>query len=88
MPARGESWSRHVHVEPGGLHGWCARCDEASRHEALRRSVHADGYATTVRRLNFIVNVGNRRTDEHARRIAHEDERWLERMHREGMGED
>lgn len=78
-----DKWSRNVHVERGGLHGWCSHCGEEERHDALRRSVREDGYATTIRRLNFIVNVGNRRDDEHARHVAREDMHWLERMHRE-----
>ena len=77
-------WSRHVHVERGGLHGWCERCPERERHEALHRSVRADGYATTVRRLNFLHNIANRSDNSRLREVAGEDERWLERDHREG----
>lgn len=78
-------WSKHIHIRKHGLHGWCARCSETERHEAIRRSVRADGYATTVRRLNLIHNLGSPEHDEHARRVAREDERWAERMHAEGM---
>lgn len=73
-------WSRGVRLR-GSLHGWHADLSERSRHEALERSVHADGYATTVRRLNFIRNVAGR-DDERAKRVAGEDLRWLERRHR------
>lgn len=78
-------FSRHVHARQGKLHGWCESCGEESRHEALRRSVRADGYATTVRRLNFLHNVANRHDNEGLRRVAREDERWMERLHEEGM---
>lgn len=78
-------FSRTVHARHGALHGWCEHCPEESRHEALRRSVKADGYATTVRRLNFLHNVANRQANGGLRGRAREDERWLERMHAEGM---
>ena len=80
--AREEKWSRHVHVERGGLHGWCEHCPEEKRHEALERSVREDGYATTVRRLNFLRNIANRSDNRRLHEIAGEDLRWLERRHR------
>ena len=66
----------------GNLHGWHSDLGEESRHEALERSVRADGYATTARRLNLLINVGNRRNDERTRRIAREDAHWLRRRYR------
>ena len=78
-------FSRGVRVHRGRLHGWREHGSESERHEALRRSVRADGYATTVRRLNFLHNVANRDDNSGLRRAASEDERWMERMHEEGM---
>ncbi|MGI0156515.1 MAG: hypothetical protein ACREDE_10360 [Thermoplasmata archaeon] len=82
-----DRWSRNVRVHRGALerHGWREHESEEKRHAALRRSAEEDGYATTIRRLNFLRNVANRRDNSELRRVAHEDERWLERMHGEGM---
>lgn len=78
-------FSRHVHVRRGGLHGWCEHCPEHARHEALRRTVRADGYATAVRRVGYLRNIANREDNRGLHRVAGEDERWLEKMHEEGM---
>ena len=61
-----EKWSSHVgHLEEGGLHGWCASCPPEERHRAIERTVRTDGYATAIRRLNFLANVANRHDNEH-----------------------
>ena len=76
-------WSNHVHVEEGGLHGWCAGCSLEERHRAIERTVKTDGYATAVRRLNFLSNVANRKDNGHLHRVAHEDVEWTERWEKE-----
>jgi hypothetical protein len=79
-----EKWSKHDgHLEEDGLHGWCARCPPEERHKAIERTVRADGYATAVRRLDFLANVANRRDNEHLHRVAGEDVRWVERWEAE-----
>ena len=85
-----EKWSKHVgHIEEGGLHGWCASCPPEERHRAIERTVRTDGYATAVRRLNFLSNVANRKDNEHLHRVAHEDLEWAERWEKETReGED
>ena len=75
-----EKWSQHVgHLEEGGLHGWCAKCSAEARHEAIERTVRADGYATTIRRLNFLANVADRQDNEHLHEVAREDVEWAKR---------
>jgi hypothetical protein len=79
-----QQWSKHVgHLEEGGLHGWCASCPPEERHRAIERTVRADGYATAVRRLNFLANVANRRDNEHLHRVAREDVEWTERWEKD-----
>ena len=83
-----QKWSRHVgHLEEGGLHGWCASCPPGERHQAIERTVRADGYATAIRRLNFLANVANRRDNGRLHRVAREDEGWARRWE-EGTRED
>jgi hypothetical protein len=79
-----EKWSKHMgHIEEGGLHRWCASCSPEERHLAIERTVRADGYATAIRRLNFLANVANRKDNEHLHRVAHEDVAWAERWEKE-----
>jgi hypothetical protein len=72
-------WSRHAHVSHGGLAGWCSRCSVEKRHSALRKVVERDGYAATVKRLNFLHNVANRRNNGELRKVAESDLHWVER---------
>lgn len=77
-----ERWSRDVHPREGALlrYGW--RADESAelRHRALERSVHRDGYAKTIERLDFVANVAGR--DNHRlKQSATEDRAWLEDQH-------
>ncbi len=76
-----DKFSRHVHLEAGGLHGWCVYCSEESRHAALRRAVHEDGTLRVARRLNFLHNVAYRQ-NPHLARVAHQDEGWVEERRR------
>ena len=83
-----EKWSNHVHVEEGGLHGWCASCSPEERHRAIERTVRTDGYATAVRRLNFLANVANRGNNERTHRVAREDEDWVRGWERESRDDE
>ena len=84
-----EAWSRHVgHLEEGGLYGWCARCPPEERHRAIERTVRADGYATAIRRLNFLANVANRKDNEPLHRVAGEDEEWARRWEGESRDDE
>jgi hypothetical protein len=76
-------WSKGVEIERGGLHGWHEDESDRKRHEALERSVREDGYATAIRRLNFLANVANRQDNEHLHVVAERDLRWLEKEHEE-----
>ena len=74
------------HLKRGGLHGWCAHCGAPARHRALRRSVRASGYATTVERLGALRRFDHSREPEVAR-AAEADQHWLHREYREGRRE-
>lgn len=63
----------------GNLHGWEANQRASTRHGHLRKSVKADGYATTVRRLNALRNVS---TSRHVDAVAKADMGWLHRTFR------
>ena len=77
----GEKFSRNIHFEQGGLHGWCSHCGAVSRHEALEKTVKADSYATTVRRLNVLANLDENQNPMTAR-VARADEKWLHAKYR------
>ena len=84
-----KKWSSHVgHLEEGGLHGWCASCPPDERHRAIEKAIRTDGYATATRRLNFLVNVANRRDNEHLHRVARDDLEWAERWEKESREDD
>lgn len=74
-----KKWARHVHMKEGALRGWCMKCPAARRHAALRSVARKDGYGVTVRRLNFLSNVANRRNNRMLHSIASRDLRWAER---------
>jgi hypothetical protein len=80
-----DKWSKGVKVHKGALarHGWHEKEGASERHEALLRSVRADGYKATVDRLVFLRNVANREDNERLHRVAEADQHWLEREHRE-----
>lgn len=81
-------WSNHVHVEEGGLHGWCASCSTEERHRAIERTIEMDGYATAVRRLNFLASVANRKDNGHLHHVALEDEEWAQHWEKESRDEE
>ena len=84
-----EKWSKHAgHLEEGGLHGWCASCPPEERHRAIERAVRADGYATAIRRLNFLSNVAHRQDKGHLHRAAREDEEWARRWEGESRDDE
>lgn len=79
-----QRWARHVHMRTGALKGWCAKCPAAKRHSALKTVARKDGYAVTVRRLNFLRNVASPRTNAELKSVAGRDLRWMEKAHRNG----
>jgi hypothetical protein len=59
---RGDKW-----FEPTGtLHGWTSDGSESERHAALERSVHSEGYTTTIRKLVALKNVTTSRQTKSA----------------------
>jgi hypothetical protein len=84
MAKRTKRWSKHIHVEQGGLNGWCDSCSVEDRHRSIRTTVREDGYATAIRRLNFLANVANRQDNEKLHDVAREDEAWLRKQHEAG----
>jgi hypothetical protein len=76
---RTTKWSRHVHAKEGGLRGWCEKCPAARRRAALRTVVRRDGYATAIRRLNFLRNVANRKDNLRLAAVAGQDLRWAQK---------
>jgi hypothetical protein len=79
MPRKPVKWARHVHVKSGALKGWCEKCPATRRHAALRSVARRDGYATAVRRLNFLRNVANRKDNRRLATVAAVDLRWAQR---------
>lgn len=79
-------WSKKVRVHKGALsrYGWHEHEGAEERHSALHRSVSAEGYAETIRRLTFIRNVANRSDNRRLHEVAEADEHWLEKERREG----
>ncbi|MGA8302247.1 MAG: hypothetical protein WA691_06120 [Thermoplasmata archaeon] len=59
--------------------GWCEKCPAAKRHSALRSVVRRSGYAVTIRCLNFLRNVANRKDNRGLRSIASRDLRWAQK---------
>ncbi len=86
MPAPKRKWSRHVHLKSGGMKGWCALCPAARRRRAISAVVRADGYATAVRRLNFLRNVSNRRSNRKLYNVATRDITWMKRRWGDSTG--
>ena len=61
-------WAQNIEVREGGLAGWSKDLPHAKRMEILHRLVKKDGYATVIRRLNFLINVGaDKETDKTAK---------------------
>ncbi|MDE1879518.1 MAG: hypothetical protein KGI89_03120 [Euryarchaeota archaeon] len=77
MPA--QKFSRNVHLVHGGLMGWCAHCSAWARHATLVRTIRKYGYATAVRRLNYIRNLQEHHPS--VRRVMTADLRWMEEQH-------
>ena len=79
-----DKWSKGVHPKDGVLraYGWNENESPERRHAALERSVRADGYATTVDRLDFMRNVANRDNNRRLEATAKGDYEWLSRWER------
>lgn len=74
-----------------GLHGWHHEESERSRHEALERAVHADGYRTVIDRMNRLRAISgpkSERSHPGVYRAATTDEHWLEERHRRQLHEE
>jgi len=54
-----KKWSKSIDVNEGALQGWQKAEPQKKRLRILRRVVREDGYATTIRRLNFLRNISN-----------------------------
>ncbi len=74
-----EKWSKEVGLHEGALekHGWKEHESAEERHRALERSVRADGYRTTVDRLDFMANVASRHDNHELHATARADLEWL-----------
>lgn len=79
-----DKFSKHVHLKSKKLYGWCLYCAADERHAALAKSIRKDGYATTIRRLNFLHNIANRQDNEKLREVAARDENWVRRHWMDG----
>jgi hypothetical protein len=62
----------------GGLHGWSKGMAASPRRSLLLSLVRRDGYATIIRRLNWLINISH---DEDTRSAARSDMRWLQAKH-------
>lgn len=55
--ARKRKWSKGIDIKEGALQGWQKTLPQKRRLQILRRVIRDDGYATTIRRLNFLRNI-------------------------------
>lgn len=69
-----KKWVNKVEVKEGGLGGWKADSTFTTRRLVLNRLVKKEGYATVVRRLNFLSNVSR---DGDVRYVARRDMEYL-----------
>ena len=86
-----KKWSMKVHkVHEGALsrYGWRADAPADMRHEALKRSIKDEGYATTIERLGYIRNVPDRETNAQLIRAAEEDQAWCEQWEHDERGDE
>lgn len=65
-----KNWSKAVDIKKGGLAGWSKDLPHAKRMTILHQLVRKNGYATIIRRLNFLINLG---TDKETDKIAKAD---------------
>jgi len=72
---KGKKWFQPT----GSLHGWEAEAPVSERHAALNKSVRADSYPTTIRRLNALKNVSTVRDVD---RAATKDMQYLRNKYR------
>lgn len=73
-------WAKDLDLEEGKLRGWAADQRPSQRRAALRKSVDADGYATTMRRLQVLINLDSPQKVQSAARA---DMEWMRRTFRE-----
>lgn len=73
-----EKWSSGIRTQRGGLGGWHESQSAETRHRHLREVARKDGPAEVSRRLNFLANIYDRKTNSELGRVAREDQRWVE----------
>ncbi len=85
-----DKWSKGAKLHEGALerHGWKEHEPTEERHQALERSVRADGYKTTVDRLAFLENVASRQDNHGLHETARSDLEWLRHWERVDEGEE
>ena len=71
-----DKWSQDVHFKEGTLKGYDVHASDRSRHEALERSVHKNGYSATVKKLVAVSNLSVKHRMIHA--TYRDDIEWLE----------
>jgi hypothetical protein len=54
-----KKWSKGIDVKEGALQGWQKTQPQKKRLQILHRVIRDDGYATTIRRLNYLRNISN-----------------------------
>ena len=67
---------RQIDTEPGGLHGYAIDLPERERHEAIERTVHADGYRDAMIRLSRLRTWNKHHESNY--RVVNGDMRWAQ----------
>lgn len=75
---RKADWTNKISLSPGKLEGWNHTQSDKTRHEILRRVVEHSGYATTIRRLNVLANIDEKK-DPEVTRVARKDIEWVQK---------
>lgn len=73
---------KDIKLKSGGLGGTgYLKRSTMGRKQKLGASVNRDGYATTMRRLTALGNLGTRTMTDAQRRKINADKRWLKKKH-------
>lgn len=77
-----DRWAQSIKLKKGALTslGWKETAPASKRYKALAKSVKNDGYATTIRRLGFLVNVAKNPSLE---KVAKSDMKWVQKTYGE-----
>ena len=68
-------------IKEGGLGGWSKDLSAEKRHKILERVKSKSGYATVIRRLNFLNNISD---DPATKRAAKSDMTFMQKKYRYG----